>query len=390
MAYAEVILPLGQDIMFTGGGTLYNVQTPAGVKYYVFIDLGLDVFYSKSTDGGFSWSEAISVFTGSVTAVSLWYDRWSGINAGLIHIAYTESGGNDILYRSIDTDSSDALGTQTTVFAGTSVAGGGALTIWRERNGDLRVAGAIDAGAEDGAWSSTDIGATWTDTIADPSEGATTDQYLGLPGWNADTADGMIIFWDASADEISVKRYDDSGNTWGETSIATTMVDTPAATTFPHMAAAVDIANSRNVLVAWSRVDFSTAKLRCWTINDTTITEVTNVVSSSTDDQGLCAIAIDTTTSYWYVFYGGKTDGSETWKTDVNIYYKISTDSGSTWGAEIKLSMAVRNLSWMVCCPRFPKTPDFGLTWRVEDPRPEIRHSAALISSEASYQMGVI
>jgi len=386
-ARAEIFVSIPLIDQYTGAGRLYEVQTASGARYHIFIDTGSDVFYKKSVDGGLSWGQPISIFTGTVIAVSLWYDGWSGGAGGKIHIVYTETGGSDILYRSIDTASADALSTQTTVFAGSSAIAGGALTIWRERNGDLRVAGAIDAGTEDGAWSSTDVGATWGDTIADPSEGGTTDQYLGLPGWNADTADGMIIFWDASADELSVKRYDDSANSWAETSIAATMVDTTAANTFPHYAAAVDIVNSRNVVVAWSRVDFATAKLRCWTITDSAITEVTNVVSSSTDDQGLCAIAIDVYTGRWYVFYCGKTDGSESWNATINVYYKVSQDSGTTWGAETLLSLESRQVAWLSTTPLF--SGDWSTAWQITAPRGEIHYSVSYPRSRARIQIGM-
>jgi len=271
-----------------------------------------------------------------------------------LNCAYTEATGHDILYRSIDAGSGDTLGTQTTVFDGASVASGGALSIVRGRDSRLVVAGAIDGGAEDGAWSSTDAGATWGDTIADPSEGATQDQYLLLPGWNADTADVMLIFWDASANELSVKRYDDSANTWGETSIAGSMTDLPAATAFPNMNAFVDLTNSRNIVVAWSATDTANADLRCWIIDDTTITETAaNVVLNSTDDQGLCAVGIDTDTSTWYVFYGGKSDGTETFSTAMNIYYKTSSDGGATWGSETLVTSTARNTQWIACTPRF-------------------------------------
>jgi hypothetical protein len=332
------------------------VRTNGGVLYLIYVDRNIDVMFTKSSDNGITWANPTNVFTGAVQALSVWYDRWSGIAADLIHCAYTETTGHDILYRSIDAGSSDTLGTQTTVFAGNSALGGGALTIVRGRDSRLMVAGSIDAGSEDGAWSSTDAGATWGDTVADPSEGATQDQYMLLPGWNSDTADVMLIFWDASANELSVKRYDDSGDAWGETAIAA-LTDSTAPNGFPNMSAFVDLTNSRNVVAAWSATDAANADLRCWIIDDTTITETaTNIVLNSTDDQGLCAIGIDTDTSTWYAFYAGKSDGSETWLTAVTINYKTSTDAGATWSAETPLTTTARATFWLACTPRFATT----------------------------------
>jgi hypothetical protein len=261
---------------------------------------------------------------------------------------------NNIKYRDLDT-ATDTLGTETTVFTGVSSAGGGALSVVTGRDGRIAVAGSIDAGAEDGAWSSTDDGATWGDTIADPSEGATQDQYLLLPGWNSDTADIMLIFWDASANGVSVKRYDDSANTWTETAVITdgNATDLVATTAYPNFSAFVDVTNSRNVVAIWNATDAVNADLKCYIIDDTNVTAVTDIVLNSTDDQGLCAIGIDTATSTWYGFYCGKTDGSETFTSSMKVYYKTSTDAGTTWGSETALSNTLRNLLSLSCTPRF-------------------------------------
>lgn len=356
MARAEIYPTSGSNQNnFNSAGVLYVVQTNSGVFYKVFIDGLNDVKFIKSSDG-LTWSVPVNIFTGTATILSIWYDRWSGIAADQINCAYVESGGHNILHRSIDTASSDALSTETTVFDGASAASNGALTIWRERNGHLRVVGAIDGGTEDGAWSSDDAGATWDDTIADPSEGATNDQYFGLPGWNADTADGMVIFVDASANGLSVKRYDDSGDSWAETAIIAdgSFTDLVSSSGFPNVACFVDIANSRNIVVAWTATDAANADLRCFIVTDTTVTETaTNVVLNSTDDQGLCAAGIDTATGTWYVFYCGKSDGSETFSSALNVYYKTSTDAGATWSAETLLTSMARAILALWCTPRF-------------------------------------
>lgn len=392
MSRAEIIAAGAVDAAtYNGGGINYLIRTNGGVLYLVYVDRLLDVLFTKSTDNGLTWSNPTSVFAGSVTALSVWFGRWSGLSDDKIYCAYTETGGNDILFRTIDTASSDALGTQTTVFNGASaVSPAGALTIWVSRHGEIRVAGSIDAGAEDGAWSSTDGGATWTDTIADPSEASTQDQYLGLPGWNADTADEMLVFWDASANELSVKRYDDSANTWTETSIATSMVDLTAGNGFPCMAAAVDLANSRNIVVAWSAVDTANADLRMWFINDTTITETSaNVVLNSTDDQSLCAVAIDTDTGKIYVFYCGKSDGSETWPSSMNVYYKFTSDGGATWSSETLLTSALRTTQWLVCTPRFATAWTVAFYNDLANTDNIIVSAQPLIQPRARYQMGI-
>lgn len=353
MFEVSIALATAPTANFSGAGARYNVTTPNGVHYVVYIDNALDVVYRKSADGVL-WSSPVTIFAGSATAVSVWYDRWSNISAGLIHCVYTETAGDETRYRSINTESNDALSSETSMFNGGSTANGGALSVTRARGGNIYCKTMIDAGAEGGFFRSTDVGATWG-ARTDSEALATQDQWILLPGWAADSQDIMMFFWDASADEISRCLYDDSADSWAETSIATTMVDTVATTFYPNFSAAVDITNSQNLLVAWTAADLANADLRCWKITESAITEVTNVVLDSTDDQGLCVIGIDTTTQDWYVFYSGKSDGTETFNTNVQGYYKKSTDDGATWGAETEFlpTGGIYTISALWCSPRF-------------------------------------
>jgi hypothetical protein len=326
-----------------GAGARNVVETPSGVLYWVFEDANSDICFKKSTDGGISWSGPTLIFAGTATGVAIWYDRWSGINAGLIHVAYQDSGVDDTFYRTINTESSDALSTQTTIQLGASTASGGTLAITRAVGGNVYCATMIDAGAEGGFFRLPNANVpngAWDAARTTVFEAVTDDQILLAPDFDsADNQDILAIFWDASANEISRKNYDDSANTWTETSIATSMVDAPATSTYPHFSIATDPTNTRLVLLAWNGVDTLNADLRAWHIDASTITALTDVVTNSTDDQGLCAITIDANGWYW-AFYFGATAGGETWSTAINLYCKVSKDSGTTWEAETKLTEA--------------------------------------------------
>jgi hypothetical protein len=339
----------GQNYFFT----LYVVETAAGHLYQVFYSVNY-IFYSKSTDGGLSWSLPINF--GSLVnplGVAIWYDRWSGIAAGKIHMAYVDNQNDDINYRSLDTENSDTLSAEVVIFDGATAANGQNLSITRSRGGNLYVHGVIDTGAEGGFYKSTDVGANWSSVTVNEAI-ASGDQIILLPGWAADDEDIMAFFWDTSANEISRQLYDDSADTWSETSIVSA-TDTNVG--MPHFAAAVDIANSQNVLIAWTAIDTLNADLKCYTVTEGAITTKTDVVLNSTDDQGLAAIGINTTNGDWYAFYAGKSDGSETWTTSLNLYYKISTDDGATWGSETALTdeLYARKGLWMT--PRFASYP---------------------------------
>lgn len=378
-------------VQFNGGGTQYVIQANNGALYLVYVDTGSDVAFRKSTNKGLTWSAPVVVFAGTVTAISVWYDRWSDISADLIHVAYQESATDDTLYRTIDTASSDALSTQTTIFAGATTATGGWLSITRARGGNVYCYTCIDAGAEGGFFRLPNANVpngAWDAVRTNPEALATTDQAILVPGFAADNQDIMCMFWDASANEISRYIHDDSANTWAETSIAASMTDQAATTAFPHFAAAVDLTNSRIVLVAWSAVDTLNADLRCWTVTESAITETTtNVVLNSTDDQGLCAIGIQTNTGYWYVAYGGKSDGSETFLTAINVYYKVSTDAGATWGPETLMTNSAMDVTWLCCAPRF--TGDFGVAFHNDIALDELMYSAPLLQPTTTVLIGM-
>ncbi len=343
---------------FNMAGTNYLVQTNSGVLYAIYIDVNSDVAFRKSTNGGKTWTLG-TVISGAISAVqlSIWYDRWSGINSDLIHVCWSESAADDVSYRSINAANNDALSTITIAFAGASTATSGMLSIARARGGNIGIAYNIDGGTEVGFARSTDTGATWAARTS-PHEAAA-DVGILMPGWAADNQDMMLFFWDISANEISKKLYDESANTWTETSIATGMTYNAATTAFPHFATAVDITNSQNLLVAWSAVDTANADLRCWKVTEASTTETTNIVLNSTDDQGLCSIGIDTATEDWYVAYGGKSDGTETWPTSINIYCKKSTDDGTTWSTEEAQTDTLRQVRYLVTAPRFTGAPVF-------------------------------
>lgn len=371
---------------WTGAGTNYIVKANNGSYYMFYIDASADVSYKKSSDG-VTWSNAtLAATAGTTIQLAVWYDRWSNIAADRIHFAFTDSGNDDIFYRTLDT-SSDSLSTQITIIATwASLTGpGGHLSITRAVGGNVYVKCVGDAGVEggfyrlpnanvpNGAW---DAARTIDETLA------TLDQIILQPDFDAaDTQDIMAIFQDASVTETSRKLYDDSANTWGETSINAAITELSTATAVFNFAAAPDISNTSSVLVVWTATDTLNADLLCYTVDSGAITAKTDVVTNSTDDQGLCAIGIATDTGYWHVFYFGITTGGETWNTSLNLYTRVSRDSGSTWDPETKLTtQAWGTIRYLYCSPRFTgeplvafvvdaQTDDLKVVARIQQPR---------------------
>ena len=85
---------------YNGAGTLYGgVTTPTGVLYSFYIGVGNDPYYCKSTDNGRTWGTSVQIDACNCVNMAIWYDRWSGIDADLIHVVYTDSGVDDVFYR---------------------------------------------------------------------------------------------------------------------------------------------------------------------------------------------------------------------------------------------------------------------------------------------------
>lgn len=378
---------------WNGAGTNYIVQTPAGVLYMVYMDELSDISFKKSSDGGLTWTQSTVIFAGTATNLAIWYDRWSNISAGLIHCVYTESATDDTLYRTVNTESSDALSTQTVIHAGTSTAAGGHLSVTRAVGGNVYCKTVIDAGAEggfyrlpnanvpSGAW---DAARTVDEAIA------TLDQIILQPDFDAaDTQDIMAIFQDASVTETSRKLYDNSANTWAETSINNAITELSTATAFANLAAAPDISGTKSVLLVWTQADLANADLKCYSVDSGTITALTDVVLNSTDDQGLCAIGIATDTGYWHAFYCGISTGGETWNTALKVYTKVSQDSGTTWGPETLVSVgATATIRHLYTCPRFTGKP--VVAWVVDAQTDDLKISVDITQPSAGYGAGVM
>ncbi len=104
-----------------GANTLYVVNANNGAIYLFGIGnvstFSNRPYYVKSTNNGISWSNPVLLNTViGTTQISIWYDRWSGLNSDYIHVVYTDSASDDTFYRNINTASSDALSAEVTIF----------------------------------------------------------------------------------------------------------------------------------------------------------------------------------------------------------------------------------------------------------------------------------
>lgn len=363
MTRADVTISVASSLQKSSQSS-YMVKTPAGVIYSIFPNQSdSNLYWTKSSDGGFTWTDAIliKVLGGVSSGYTVWYDKWTPGDTGTkIYISYFDQANDDVGIRVLDT-ADDSLSTEVVIFAGatTSSAANTCISIVKAIGGNLYVAFDMDAGTETGFYRSTDGGGTWA-ARTDVNE-STSDYYLLAPGFASDTQDIICIFWDRSANEISRKLYDDSGNSWSETSIATGMTALSSGVAGPNFSITVDDTNNKILLAAWTAADTANADLRFWSLDESSITERTNIVLNSVDDQGMVALSLATDTNILYAFYGGKSDGSETFASAINIYYKTSSDLGVTWESETRLTLITRGYEYLMSFPLF--TGDFGSTY---------------------------
>jgi hypothetical protein len=214
------------------------VWTSSLVGYSFFLGaLAANVYYRKTTDGGATWGNRVTVYTGTANIAAIWYDQWTpGDDGTKIHVAWVASTGTTIRYVNLET-ASDTLGTEEQVAAFTAVGGAPIVigrfpvSIVKARGGNLYIIFATSSSAAGnlGFYRSTDAGDNWTsrsDAALEQSGGFyQVDQCLMVPGSEADTNDIWCLYWDVSANEISVKVHDDSANTWAETVVISSVTD---------------------------------------------------------------------------------------------------------------------------------------------------------------------
>lgn len=338
MADVSIVTTDGTGASRTGRAFRSLVFVTADVGYFFYVDASADLYYVKTTDGGASWGGSTLVRTGTVTGFDVWWDQWTPGDAGdLIHIWYMDAAAHDVLYRNLDTASSDTLGTEATVFGGTTGFSTGAITVSvsgaKMRGGNLLCCYTYATGiSTSGTYRSTDGGASWGVRTNVMETGL--DWAVVFPGNEADNQDAWILFADTSANQLTLKVHDDSADTNSEsaalTAFAESTTDGPGQYGF---SAAIRHSDGHLIVAYQTELDTATADFLVYDINGTgSITALTNI-TTNIDDNYYPSVFIDNETDDIYVAYVGKRDGSETLGTTAGVYYTKSTDGGSTWSA---------------------------------------------------------
>ena len=330
--------------------------TSPTVGYVVYLNATYDLVYRKTADGGATWGAAqvvVAAASCDAAAYDCWADWQTDGDAGTkIHIAYMSLDTEEVRYVYLDT-SGDSVGgddlietCQGTATFYSAVVGFyyETLSITKTRGGNLAVAFRYrdtDSVNFDSFYTSPDA-ATWTSKTS-PLEGIRGDFILLFPGNEADNQDVWAAYWDGSADEISLKTFDDSGNSWSEQSISGSMVESAS---YKQWGGAIRLSDGHLILAAWSECDTATADLKVWDINGAgSITAKTNIITD-TSEYFVCAVFINQDNDDIYVSYVGGTAAYSLTK----CFYQLSQDGGANWDGQTAMQAdAEDDEKWISC-----------------------------------------
>lgn len=356
------------DILITDtmdGDVAYQASPNAGpiwvnelVGYWAFNTTGEDLVLWKTSDGGATWAlvGTIDSANGLLLCFALWYDRsTSGDSGTVIHIAYqgeTTPGTtrDGLWYKGFDTATDTFVaGTNQRIINFSSETSGRGRThrtigIVKARGGYLYIGLASARGAAGGGtdfffYRSVDAGINWTartDFIEDAGD-TPNDFWILQPGNYADDQDIDCAYLDHSADEATLKVYDDSGNSWTETSIDATGYTLVGSEKMTMAQASIRHSDGHMILAVCNQENNAAGDIEVYDINGAgSITAKANPVTNK-KLTGL-GLTLDQNTDDIYVFYCDADDGSAL----VDVFYIKSADGGGSWGSPVQLNVTQR------------------------------------------------
>ena len=304
----------------------YWVDVDVGAM--VFVDINRDIHVRKTNDGGDTWSTAFTV-AGDVLAISAWFDRENvGDTTGAkLHIAWMDLGsGGTAYYKNYDI-STDTAGTTRTISTGNGASSVvHFIGITKSVAGNLIVAHVPIS--DGGAYKSSDEFATAPTAITNVLTVGGYDHHTLYPAMTSDDNDVVMLRHDHSAGNSKVSMYDDSANTWTESSL-----DGSISSEYDRWRVDGAVRHSDgHILVALSDRAADAIQLIDVTpdsIASPTVTVKTSALTGAAQADD-AAVMINQQNDDIYVCY---TNGAA-WESTVNAYFNKSSDGGSTWEGE--------------------------------------------------------
>jgi len=348
---AEMAAPVTIDATVSTLATEHTGPSPTTVfttdqiGYNFYVDSDGRAKYSKTTNGGTSWNTAVIVDNQTdVLSLAVWYDQWSpGDTSGtLIHVATADAA--DTFYTTVNT-SGDSVSTTLSVSGanqgGGFAAGANTVAITKSYSGGSYFVyiGIIDNSDSFVLRCSTSCTTTinnWTEAGTNPFTSAANDYLILMPLPNLDL---LALWWDASADDILSREYEDGGNTWAGswTQVHTNGLNIDENVSYDAgYAATVDIDTGTIYLVMVDdngfMTDNSPSDILTSTYDGSSWTSTTSAITNDARIITQVAVTYDNINDDVYIVYSAIND----WTNFVSgaVYAKLSTDGMSTWQPE--------------------------------------------------------
>ena len=318
-------------------GGIYWTSNETGYAIYLDNDGAYDVpSYRKTTNGGVTWSSTTHIFgligSGTRLCLASWSDWQTPNDLGtLIYIVtHSYSGSLPLEFGYLDTyDDTTEDGITIETLAGTT----NTIPDWRTSDVSIaktvggKLAVAYRAYLNNyGFETSIDGGNTWITKLS-PWEAAY-DLIKLYPANLSDQNDLWAVFWDTSENELSLKTYDDSTNSWDEDLISENMTE-HAGNLYQQWDGDIRDTDGHLIFAAWDEYNTVNSTLKVWDIaNGDNITSLTDIVEGSGMFQ--TDVFIDDTSNRIYISYFKGTPESS-----VAAYYQYSDDWGISWSGEI-------------------------------------------------------
>lgn len=318
----------------------YNpIWTSSTTGYVIFVG-SLDgtnhrIWYQKTTDSGESWGDPVEMDSGTDHngPYGVWADIWTEGDSGtIIHVAVADDKADDLFYWNIDTSDDSVTGPVIVSTTGATLVAQEHVSVVKSRGGNLYIQSKVGSTGQVSEFHrSTDAGVNWTSrTTGD--EDAQSDFFILQPGNETDNDDIWMFFYDDSATELSLKIYDNSANSWSETSISTGM-DAISGSRWNQLGASPRFSDNHSIVAMWSDYDVSTADLKVWDIGGSGSITAKTDVETNVDGAIAAAVVVDQNNDDIYVVFllSSITEVAKS----VDITFKKSTDGGGTWGSRV-------------------------------------------------------
>ncbi len=326
----------GTSNIMSGSQTVF-IDDQTGYKF--FRDAPGNCVYSKTTNGGTSWSATTTVDSQSdCHQVQVWYDRWTpGSASSSIHILTADAGADDLWYNRLDV-AGDTLLMGTTPVSMTTGQGGSLAETENYVSITRGTDGTLYAVSNDGTTGpdsfivectfTCSLAGSWSETGVNPLDSAS-DFNILMPLTGGDI---MLINRDISDDLIRYKIWDNSIWSVSWTSIAGSATEN--ATYDVGMAAAVSSTTGNLYLayIANNATPGTDDELRTSYYSGGSWATTTVVSTSTVLGLTNVAIGLDYSNDDVYVAYSARATAGTA--ATANILWKKSTDNMTTWDYE--------------------------------------------------------